>query len=457
VKVALVEDGQEVSPKNAPVVAGRSAVVRAYVKPIGGGGAQQVSAELLVESGGTTAAFQDTRTISGASSDASEASVFAFEVDGALVTPTMKLSVRVLDAQKPPVTPGESSLARFPRDGAALPVPAALPGGALKITLVPMRYDTDGSGRLPDTGPEQLERMRALLRALYPVAEVVLTVRDPISWSYSKTLTGNVKFGTMNNVLVGLRAEDKAPDDVYYYALVAPASTYDAYCGGSCVTGQSFVVDDPGDADIRVGSGLGFTGEDSAWTLAHELGHMHGRSHAPCGVNSYDPDFPYSKGATGVWGYDERHQEFFDPGPTRDMMGYCEPSWISDYTYKAMFQRVQAVNGAEARRREGGAGAYPGGRGRRSGLGRRGAPGDAEAARGSGAVAGRRGASPGGDPGVPRRAGPRRRHLVHRAAALRRRAPLVGGRPLAAPLRRPPLCPRPSVLNPQRRRRRRRR
>jgi hypothetical protein len=112
------------------------------------------------------------------------------------------------------------------------------------------------------------------------------------------------------------------------------------------VTGQSFVVDDPGDADIRVGSGLGFTGEDSAWTLAHELGHMHGRSHAPCGVNSYDPDFPYSKGATGVWGYDERHQEFFDPGPTRDMMGYCEPSWISDYTYKAMFQRVQAVNGA---------------------------------------------------------------------------------------------------------------
>jgi hypothetical protein len=28
-------------------------------------------------------------------------------------------------------------------------------------------------------------------------------------------------------------------------------------------------------------------------------------------------------------------------------MGYCDPVWISDYTYSALFQRIQAVNGAK--------------------------------------------------------------------------------------------------------------
>jgi hypothetical protein len=344
VKVTLVEGGQEVSPKNAPVVAGREALVRAYAKTSAPG--QSFTAELLVENEGKVTVVQDTRTLAGASSDDDPASVFVFSVEGAQVQPSTRLSVRVLDGTQPAVAPGEVSQARYPRDGGTLPLSAGLPGGALKITLVPMRYDADGSGRLPDTSPGQLETMRALLRAIYPVDEVVLTVREPVPWSASLSLTGNVKFGTMNNLLVDLREQDKAPGDVYYYALVAPAKSFSAYCGGSCVTGQSFVVSDPGDADIRVGSGLGFSGEDSAWTLAHELGHMHGRSHAPCGVTSSDAKFPYSKGATGVWGHDERSHTFFPPDTTRDLMGYCEPTWISDYTYRALFLRVQAVNGA---------------------------------------------------------------------------------------------------------------
>jgi hypothetical protein len=29
------------------------------------------------------------------------------------------------------------------------------------------------------------------------------------------------------------------------------------------------------------------------------------------------------------------------------MMGYCTPVWISDYTFNALFQRIQVVNGAD--------------------------------------------------------------------------------------------------------------
>jgi hypothetical protein len=46
--------------------------------------------------------------------------------------------------------------------------------------LVPLRYDTDGSGRLPNTSPEMLARFRAHLEALYPVTGAELTVHPPI-------------------------------------------------------------------------------------------------------------------------------------------------------------------------------------------------------------------------------------------------------------------------------------
>ena len=82
--------------------------------------------------------------------------------------------------------------------------------------------------------------------------------------------------------------------------------------------------------------------------MCHELGHAHGRLHAPCNVSDPDPQFPYPDANIGVWGYDQRSGEFRDP-TSKDMMSYCpEPrwsAWISDYNYQAILVRVAAVNG----------------------------------------------------------------------------------------------------------------
>ncbi len=132
------------------------------------------------------------------------------------------------------------------------------------------------------------------------------------------------------------------------YGLVAPASSLSAYRGGSCVTGQSYVADDPKDASSRVGSGVGFVGEDSAWTLAHELGHMDGREHAPCDTSQWDAGYPYKGDALGVAGLDQRTHALIPASGATDLMGYCDPLWISDYTYSALFDRVLAVSGEKA-------------------------------------------------------------------------------------------------------------
>jgi hypothetical protein len=303
-----------------------------------------VTGELEIREGTRTVAIlTDTKAITRSSRDDDPASVLAFRVPAALVTTTASLVVRLVDPSGTPETAAPHP-ARLPRDGSALALGAEDDGAGLDLVLVPLRWNTDGSGRLPDTSGAWIAQVRALLGALYPLVDIRISVHAPVPWSDSLTFFGNVDFGAVNAMLMDLRVADRAPNAAYYYALVAPAASYTAYCGGSCVTGQSYVVDDPADGAFRVGSGVGFGSEDSAWTLAHELGHEFGRYHAPCDTSGADGAYPYAGGDIGSWGWDARDGSFLAPGATTDFMGYCAPTWISDYTWSALFARTIATS-----------------------------------------------------------------------------------------------------------------
>jgi hypothetical protein len=78
--------------------------------------------------------------------------------------------------------------------------------------------------------------------------------------------------------------------------------------------------------------------------MAHEIGHTHGREHAPCGTSSFDEDYPYANGTIGVRGFDRRTSTFIEP-TSNDILGFCGNQWISDYTYDGLLERVAFVNG----------------------------------------------------------------------------------------------------------------
>jgi hypothetical protein len=339
VRVGLAEGGVIDTTPNAPILAARDAVVRAYARTTT---RREITAELEVTDGARiVAVHRDTITLDGASSDALPSSVLSFDLPATEVTETTRIAVRLIDPTGTPA-PSTAHPARLPRDGSGLPLGAMDDGEGLDLVLVPLRYDTDGSRRLPDTSDAWLGQLRGLLTSLYPLVDVQITVREPVPWTRGLTFTGNVDFGAINAMLRDLRDTDRARPGSYYYAIVAPDDTFSAYCGGSCVTGQSYVVDAPEDDNFRVGSGVDFGTEDSAWTAAHEIGHEFGRYHAPCDTSGADVDYPYAGGAIGVWGYDPRSRTFLPP-TTTDFMGYCDPQWISDYTWSAMFTRNLAV------------------------------------------------------------------------------------------------------------------
>lgn len=341
VRVELARAGTPTSTRNAPIVAGRDAVVRAYVSATSY--PRTLRGELEVREGDRVVSVHSaTATLSAASSDAQPTSVLAFEVPAAALTETASIAVRLIDpAGEAPIG---AHAARLPRDGSALGLRALDDGAGLHLVLVPFRWDRGGAMRLPDTSEAWLARVRALLTSLYPLVDVRIEVHAPVPWPGNLTWSGSVDFGDINAELMDLRMADRAPEGAYYYGLVAPADDFASYCGRSCVTGQSYVATEAADGDYRVGSGVGFGTESSAWTLAHELGHEHGRYHAPCDTSGSDRDFPYSGGEIGVWGYDARSGTFHPPSGTYDFMGYCDPQWISDYTWSAIFERTRAVS-----------------------------------------------------------------------------------------------------------------
>ena len=99
-------------------------------------------------------------------------------------------------------------------------------------------------------------------------------------------------------------------------------------------------------------AGIGYVGGKSAmgWdklpsaaaVAAHEWGHNWGRQHSPCGnASSPDPSYPHSDGSTGAYGLDVATVTL-KPPTYKDLMAYCDPEWISDYTYTGVLNYRQA-------------------------------------------------------------------------------------------------------------------
>lgn len=335
-----------------PVIAGRAGTLRVYVTPTAAFTPRIIDVHVELTSGGAALPALDVKQmVSAASNEADLASTINFDLPKETISSDLTYSVSLREASSGSQADGVSG-ARYPRTGeVALGASAS---GVIKITLVPVAFGADGSNRVPATGDADLALFRDRMLALYPVTEVQITVSAPYTWT-SNVAADGTGWDELLNAIVNKRADDGADKDVYYYGLFKPAASFDSYCQQGCVLGLSPLAFDPMDEFARASIGVGFPGADAGSndTFVHEVGHAHGRQHAPCQVQDPDRKYPYADGALGVWGYDAAKKELYDPSADRrDMMGYCDPVWISDYTYNALYTRVKLVNNLSADRRD---------------------------------------------------------------------------------------------------------
>jgi hypothetical protein len=347
VKIPIVRDTQAVAQRNADLVQQREALVRVFVEPAPGFQSRPLSARLtLQDEGENSRRFEQIIAVSGVSTEQDGTSTFNLELPKDAFKSGTQYSVELRETSRCSVLTGTPVGARFPEQGLA-PL-AARATGPIKVMLVPVRYEADGSGRLPDVSPQQLTEMTRRLYSMYPTTEVQLSVRDVVT-------TDRTDLGDMLDQVRELRDADAAPSDLSYYGMVRQADTFGDYCQGTCTTGIAGFGSQNGTA--TAGMGVGFS-ETAVNTFVHELGHIYRRPHAPCGgVASPDQSYPYPDAKLGSWGYDLQTRELFDPGTHVDFMSYCSPDWISDYNYQLILERIVVVNQHASFRRIAGSGA----------------------------------------------------------------------------------------------------
>jgi hypothetical protein len=325
-----------VAQRNAPLIAGKRALVRAQVELGPGFESRPLLGVLDVKSPERGEAIVSERTLVASSVKDDLDASFVFDVSESDLGPATSYRLRVLEADT-------SLLAQFPESGyEPLSARALEP---FELVLVPMTVN----GFAPRLAEGELATLRSRLLALMPASSVELSIAEALSVDYPVDAEGEGWDDALDDLLAR-RAQAKPAKRVFYYGVMAPAATYSSYCGKSCVLGLSNVAEP--DADYERGSigvavfedGSGFK---DAWdTLLHELGHALGREHADCGdPDGPDPDYPYrNAGMGGVYGFDFGAMQLIKPKLYRDVMSYCTPVWISDYTYRGLFERLAYID-----------------------------------------------------------------------------------------------------------------
>jgi hypothetical protein len=212
---------------------------------------------------------------------------------------------------------------QYPASGTPLAV-AVRTVADLAVRFVPvLQASTGQTGTVAD--PAQL---LDLTRRMHPIAGSSADVRA--AYTTGRVLSsGGSGWGEVLSELWSLRVADGSARTYYGVARVGY---------GSGVAGIGYI-------GAPVAMGWDYA-SSASFVMAHELGHTFGREHAPCGgVAGADPSYPYAGGSVGAYGLDVRTGELKTTS-MYDLMGYCSPSWISDYTYRAVLDFRGAGTGA---------------------------------------------------------------------------------------------------------------
>jgi hypothetical protein len=342
VKVVLMENGQP-GDGSVPVVAGRDALMRVWLSLDGNYNGKPVVARLRIN--GVEEVLQVTGVVTGSPVENNLGSTLNFQIPGGSIAAGFSFRVELLQPELD--FQGANPAAYYPAQGYASTNSVDV-GQTLKIVLVPVQYAADGSNRLPDTSANVIQGYKDLFYGMYPAPEIDLTIREPYPWNQDVSPNG-YGWQELLSAIGQVRQQDGAAFDVYYYGIFSPTQSFGQFCGGGCVLGLGN-LGGPGDAYSRAAIGIGFAddGGKTAWeTAVHEIGHTHGRYHSPCGgAQGTDPNYPYSGAKLGVWGYHLLTQQLYDPNANTDVMGYCLPMWVSDFTYVGLLDRIKAVNQA---------------------------------------------------------------------------------------------------------------
>jgi hypothetical protein len=337
VAIGVGGDWIDESERSGYLVASRDSLLRIHYAVDPGWVPREIEARLTLElPDGTSESFTDRRVIEADSTrdDLYGPFHFGLVADAGHTVAGTRYSVELWETE-----PGGEEL---PERDWVNPVAGDRPIGfepgplQIKMVLVPITYQ-DSTANL-DEPTTQL-----LIESLYeqnPTSEIIYDVHEPVIYD------GQL-FDLINllPIVAELRSSETADPNAYYHAFIDVGSS--SLAG---LYGISYIANDSeGDANSRVSATVLWSPNPSfaADTFTHETGHAQGLAHVECPTEAAvapDPEYPHADGRIGNWGYGIQQLVLYDPDDSYDYMSYCGPSWVSDWTWNKVFQRVRTLS-----------------------------------------------------------------------------------------------------------------
>jgi hypothetical protein len=315
---AYITQAVQAFDNSVPLIAGRNGLLRVFVRASTGNSAQPAVRVRFYNTGGTLVNTvtipAPTASVATTIDEATLGSTWNAPIAGSFLQPGMRMLVDV-DPTNAIAEANESDNVH-PAGGTplGLDVRQVLP---LNITIVPVIQAVRGdTARIDESNKANF---LLPMQRMFPVVTINASIRAPYTYAGTELQSGGANWITLLSELNALRNAEGT--GTMYYGMVRVGYT-------SGVAGLGY---------IGLPTALGWDHQPSGTeVMAHELGHNFGRLHAPCGNPSLvDGAFPYSGALIGPYGYDITSGQLKFP-VLRDLMSYCNPPWISDYTYKGI-------------------------------------------------------------------------------------------------------------------------
>lgn len=337
---AVLYDG--VFASDGELVAGRPALVRGLWTVEPGFVPRELEGRLLVRRGTEVATYSHVVMAEGDADATTVQGGFLWEVSTADIDEGAEIAVEIREVDLAAPGPNVGPAARMPAQGYQ-PLAISDTFARLEVMLVPLTYAAGGNLTV-ELAQADLDEIGRALYDEHPVREVVLSLRQPVV--YADAIESTAQLNDTLAFLLDLRNADGASPQVYYAGLVDIGCSV-VGCGSAGTNGIGVTLgdDDLANAQLRVSTSLWTDAVTTADVLVHEVGHNQGLRHVPCPNTSpanATPDYPYADGIIRGWGWAPYHQSLYG-GNSYDYMTYCDPSWVSDWTWARTLARIDAV------------------------------------------------------------------------------------------------------------------
>ncbi len=361
-KVDLSIDSLEITqavqtPNNSvPLVAGRPAIVRVYAKYTGTTAPVSVTVSLTGARGGLALppVTLGPQAVSAAPSRATYSSSFNLPLPTDWLSGTVTMTATV-DSEKIEDEADETN-----NSATATLKFNSVP--ALNILIVPFNYTHTGSINPGFYPAPTHDTISDFIKRTYPLSTINVTFHAALSFTgdlgYFDATQAPYWENNQNTGLVdrvsALKSSEHLSDGglnapIVYYGFVSTISgghtwvpLKDGFILGIGLIGSRV------SAGLDIPASLGLPADITSDTAAHEIGHNLGRLHAPCipppnplsDLQNIDPNYPEKTASIVQFGVDLSKGTVLNPSTTKDVMSYCEPQWVSDYTYKALYNAL---------------------------------------------------------------------------------------------------------------------